>query len=100
MSPDIVLKTHNLAKRYKKRWAVRALNLEVPRGEVFGFLGPNGAGKSTTIRMLLSLVSPTEGHVELFGKELHGNRRKILSRVGGLVESADFYQYLSGRKNL
>jgi ABC-type multidrug transport system ATPase subunit len=100
MSSDVVLKTQNLGKRYKRRWAVRALNLEVPRGEVFGFLGPNGAGKSTTIRMLLSLVTASEGHIELFGKKLHDNRSAVLSRVGGLVEAADFYQYLSGRRNL
>lgn len=100
MSTDIVLRTQHLGKRFKRRWAVKGLDLEVPRGEVFGFLGPNGAGKSTTIRMLLSLVRPSEGRVELFGKELDGNRKGVLSRVGGLVESADFYHYLTARKNL
>jgi ABC-2 type transport system ATP-binding protein len=100
MPSDIILRTEHLGKRYKRRWAVRSLNLEVPRGEVFGFLGPNGAGKSTTIRMLLSLVKPTEGRIELFGRELHSNRKDVLSRVGGLVESADFYLYLTARKNL
>ena len=100
MALDIVLKTHNLGKRYGKRWAVRSLNLEVPRGEIFGFLGPNGAGKSTTIRMLLSLVRPAEGYVELFGRDLRRNRKSVLSRVGGLVERGDFYQYLSARTNL
>lgn len=100
MAADIVLNTHNLGKRYGKRWAVRSLNLEVARGEVFGFLGPNGAGKSTTIRMLLSLVRPTEGRVELFGKDLRGNRKSVLSRIGGLVERGDFYLYLPAKKNL
>jgi ABC-type multidrug transport system ATPase subunit len=101
MTPsDVVLRTQNLGKRYRKRWAVKGLNLEVPRGEVFGFLGPNGAGKSTTIRMLLSLVTPSDGNIELFGEELSGNRGAVLSRVGGLVEAADFYLYLSGRRNL
>ena len=100
MTPDIVLRTHNLGKRYAKRWAVKDLNLEVPRGEVFGFLGPNGAGKSTTIRMLLSLVAPTRGSVSLFGEQLRRQRGTVLSRVGGLVERADFYQYLSARRNL
>jgi ABC-type multidrug transport system ATPase subunit len=97
---DTVLQTHNLGKHFGKRWAVRDLNLTVHRGEVFGFLGPNGAGKSTTIRMLLSLIAPTEGHVELFGKPLRRHRRDILSRVGGLVERPDFYLYLSARRNL
>jgi ABC-2 type transport system ATP-binding protein len=79
---------------------VRALNLTVPRGEVFGFLGPNGAGKSTTIRMFLSLIAPTSGRVELFGKPLNRHRAELLARVGGLVERADFYLYLTARRNL
>lgn len=99
-SGDIVLRTMDLGKRYGQRWAVRGLNLAVRRGEVFGFLGPNGAGKSTTIRMILSLISPTTGSVELFGSPLRHNRKEVLSRVGGLVERADFYLYLSARRNL
>ncbi len=97
---DTILRTVNLGKRYGAHWAVRGLNLEVRRGDVFGFLGPNGAGKSTTIRMLLSLVRPTAGEVELFGKTLHRHRSECLSKIGGLAESADFYLYLSARKNL
>lgn len=97
---DIVLQTRNLSKRFKKRWAVSDLNLEVRRGDIFGFLGPNGAGKSTTIRMLLTLIAPTGGEVFLFEKPLRSHRREILPRVGGLVERADFYLYLSARKNL
>jgi ABC-2 type transport system ATP-binding protein len=100
MNDDIILRTVNLGKRFGRRWAVRNLNLEVRRGEVFGFLGPNGAGKSTTIRMLLSLIRPTEGDVELFGRSLRTHRREILARIGGLVERADFYLYLSARRNL
>jgi len=100
MSSDYVLRTRGLGKRYDKRWAVRNLDLSVHRGEVFGFLGPNGAGKSTTIRILLSLVTPTTGSVELFGLPLRGHRAEILARVGGLVERADFYLYLSARRNL
>ena len=100
MSDEVVLKTTGLGKRYGKRWAVRDLSLEVHRGDIFGFLGPNGAGKSTTIRMILSLISPTTGTVSLFGQDLRSHRRSVLARVGGLVESADFYLYLSGRRNL
>jgi ABC-2 type transport system ATP-binding protein len=100
MADDIVLRTVNLGKKFGNRWAVRDLNLSVRRGEVFGFLGPNGAGKSTTIRMILSLVVPTTGSIELFGKPLRGNRSSILRDVGGLVEGADFYLYLSARRNL
>jgi len=100
MAPDPVLQAFGLSKRFKSRWAVHELNLTVPRGEVFGFLGPNGAGKSTTIRMFLSLITPTSGRVELFGKPLHRHRAEVLGRVGGLVERADFYLYLTARRNL
>lgn len=97
--PDILLKTNALTKRFGTRFAVRDLNLEVRRGDVYGFLGPNGAGKSTTIRLALSLISPTSGTVELFGRNV-AKDRSVLARVGGLVERPDFYNYLSGRKNL
>ena len=65
---DVALRTINLSKRYGTRLAVDQLSLEVRRGEVFGFLGPNGAGKTTTIRMLLGLIAPTEGSVEILGR--------------------------------
>jgi ABC-2 type transport system ATP-binding protein len=97
---NVLLRTYNLSKRYKTRWAVYDLNLIVQQGEVFGFLGPNGAGKSTTIRMLLSLISPTRGSVEIFGKPLLKHRSEVLARVGGLVERPDFYLYLTARRNL
>ena len=100
MSGDIVLETVNLGKKYGNRWAVQGLNLSVHRGEIFGFLGPNGAGKSTTIRMILSLITPSTGSVELFGLPLREKRGTVLARVGGLVERADFYLYLSARRNL
>jgi ABC-2 type transport system ATP-binding protein len=100
MHDEPILQTFGLSKRYKKRWAVRDLNLTVRQGEVFGFLGPNGAGKSTTIRMLLSLIKPTSGRIELFARPLRRNRGSVLKRVGGLVEAADFYLYLSARRNL
>jgi ABC-2 type transport system ATP-binding protein len=97
---EIVLRTIGLSKRFGKRWAVKGLNLEVHRGDIFSFLGPNGAGKSTAIRMILTLLRPTSGSVEIFGKDLHQNRRVVLSRVCGIVEKPDFYLYLSAYKNL
>jgi ABC-type multidrug transport system ATPase subunit len=99
-STEYILRTFGLGKRFQTRWAVNDLNLQVRRGDIFGFLGPNGAGKSTTIRMMLSLIRPTTGSIELFGKLLHEQRRFCLAHVGGLVERADFYLYLSARKNL
>ena len=95
-----VLQTKDLGKRYGNRWAVRGLNLQVHRGDVFGFLGPNGAGKSTTIRMVLSLIAPTSGEVELFGRSLNLHRTESLRSVGGIVEKPDFYLYLSAVRNL
>lgn len=100
MTGDIILQTRNLSKQYKQRWAVHHLDLEVHRGDVFGFLGPNGAGKSTTIRMLLSLIKPTEGDVVLFGHSLKKYREKALQSIGGIVEKPDFYLYLSAYRNL
>jgi len=97
---EIILQTRHLGKQYGKRWAVKNLNLEVHRSDVFGFLGPNGAGKSTTIRMILSLIKPTEGATEIFGSSLKSHRSEALRYVGGIVEKPDFYQYLSAYKNL
>jgi ABC-type multidrug transport system ATPase subunit len=101
-APDdgVVLRTYDLSKRFGARWAVRDVNLEVHRGDVFCFVGPNGAGKSTTIRMVLTLLRPSEGRIEMFGEDLHKNRRTVLSRVCGIVEKPDFYLYLSAYKNL
>ncbi len=89
-----------LSKAYGKRLAVDHLDLQVDRGELFGFLGPNGAGKTTTIRMALGLIAPTNGSMEILGLEVRHNRSKVLPRVGALVESPALYSYLSGRNNL
>ncbi|NWG04787.1 MAG: ABC transporter ATP-binding protein [Syntrophaceae bacterium] len=97
---EVVLQTKDLTKKFGRRWAVKNLNVQVHRGDVFAFLGPNGAGKSTTIRMILTLLLPTFGSVEMFGEDLHRNRSAVLSRVCGIVEKPDFYLYLSAYKNL
>jgi ABC-type multidrug transport system ATPase subunit len=97
---EVVLRTRNLSKQYGKRLAVDNLNLEVHRGEIFGFLGPNGAGKTTTIRMALGLIAPTSGSVEILGKDVFAHRAQVLPRVGALVETPALYTYLSGRNNL
>jgi len=95
-----IIEVANLSKRFKSLWAVNNLNLNVFKGDIFGFLGPNGAGKSTTIRMLLSLIYPTTGTIKIFEKDLFKNRIKILKRVGAIVEKPDMYGYLSAKKNL
>lgn len=95
-----IIEVRDLAKSYGSFKAVDGLNLDVYKGEVFGFLGPNGAGKSTTIRMLLTLIRPDSGHIRIFGKSLEENRRPVLANIGCIVEKPDFYKFLSARKNL
>lgn len=97
---DVVLQTKNLTKRFKNLVAVNNLNLIVYKSDVVGFLGPNGAGKSTTIRMFTSLIYPDSGEIFLFGEKLTPNSKKVLRKVGCIVESPDFYLYLSAYKNL
>ncbi len=97
---DAAISARSLVKHYGPVKAVKEVNLDVRRGEIYGFLGRNGAGKTTTIRMLLGLIRPTSGSILLFGLPLHGNREKILGRVGSLVESASAYPNLTVRENL
>jgi ABC-2 type transport system ATP-binding protein len=94
------IRTRRLTKTYGRLTAVDSLDMEVERGELFGFLGPNGAGKTTTIRMALGLIRPTSGRVELLGLDLASHRAQVLPRVGALVENPALYLYLSGRDNL
>lgn len=97
---DIILSTEGLSKRYGSRWAVKGLDLKIPRGEVFGFLGPNGAGKTTTIRMVLGLITPSSGSVHINGLDIHKDRLNALGSIGAIVETPAFYGYLTGRENL
>lgn len=90
----------NLNKDYKGFKAVNNLSLDIFKGDIYGFLGPNGAGKSTTIRMILSLIKPTSGRINLFGHDLSVDRYSTLSKLGAIIEKPDFYKYLSARKNL
>jgi ABC-2 type transport system ATP-binding protein len=97
--PAAVVAEH-LAKSYGERQAVIDASFTLKRGEVFGFLGPNGAGKTTTIRMLVGLVRPSAGRIVVGGFDLHRQREAALRRMGCIVESPDFYDYLTGRENL
>jgi ABC-2 type transport system ATP-binding protein len=100
MPPSPAIATDDLTRRFGKQVAVDGINLEVPRGTVYGFLGPNGAGKSTTIRMLLGLLRPDSGSVRLLGHPLADHRESLLRRVGALVEAPTVYEHLTGRENL
>ncbi len=98
---DAVVETSGLTKRYRGgQLAVDGLDLSVPRGSVFGFLGPNGSGKTTTIRMLLGLIEPTGGAARLLGEPMPQAARRVLPRVGALIEGPALYGFLSGRDNL
>ncbi|RMH00602.1 MAG: ABC transporter ATP-binding protein [Chloroflexi bacterium] len=96
----IVLQTRDLTKRFGSVTAVNQVNLVVYAGEVFGFLGPNGAGKTTTIGMILGLIHPTAGQIEIFGQQVTPHHNAALRRVGALVGSPALIPYLSGRDNL
>nr|WP_030883212.1 ABC transporter ATP-binding protein [Streptomyces varsoviensis] len=98
---DAVIATRGLSKRYRGgQLAVDGLDLTVPRGSVFGFLGPNGSGKTTTIRMLVGLIEPTFGVARVLGEQMPRAGRRVLPRVGALIEGPALYAFLSGRDNL
>lgn len=84
----------------RKQLTLRQLNLDVPRGAIYGFLGANGAGKSTTIRAILGLLYPRSGQVRLFGRDLRKHRLTILKKTGALIEEPSLYKHLSGYDNL
>jgi ABC-type multidrug transport system ATPase subunit len=96
----MILEVEQLKKRFGNFVAVDDLSFSVQQGEVYGFLGQNGAGKSTTIRMLLSLITPTSGSIQLFGKSITEHREEILNQMGAVVEKPDLYKYLTGYENL
>ncbi len=97
---EAVLQTDQLSKKYQRRLVVDGLSLSVERGDIFGFLGQNGAGKSTTIRMVLGLVCPTAGRVQLLGYDMSRQPLRALKSVGAIIESPAFYENFSGRQNL
>jgi len=96
---DIIV-AKNLFKQFNEIKAVDDLSFSVPEGNIYGFLGQNGAGKSTTIRMLLTLISPTSGEIEIFGMDLRKHRKEILKRTGAIIERPDLYKYLTALENL
>ena len=96
-----IVETHDLCKQYGNALRVAHLDLDVPERCIYGFLGPNGAGKSTTLKMLLGLVRPTAGSIQVLGKRVESaNRLAILRQVGSLIESPSYYGHLTGEENL
>ena len=97
--PEII-HTSNLTKQFTDVKAVDDLSFSVQSGEVYGFLGQNGAGKSTTIRMLLTLIKPSNGSITLFGKDIRTHRKEILQKTGAIIEKPDLYKYLTALQNI
>lgn len=100
MDKHYVIETKNLTKQYDSQKSVANLNIHVQKGRIYGLLGRNGAGKTTTMKMLLGLTNPTGGELKLWGKPLQGNEKKILPRIGSLIESPGFYPNLTATENL
>ena len=97
----MVVSTENLSKEYDGIYRVNDLDIQINEGDIYGFLGPNGAGKSTTMKMLLGLVKPSKGSIEIMGKSYKKkNRQEILKSVGSLIESPSYYGHLTGRENM
>jgi ABC-2 type transport system ATP-binding protein len=95
---NVIIHAQGLTKRYGDFTALEDLNLDVQRGEIFGYLGPNGAGKTTTIRTMLDIMRPSEGHVELFGLDSHQHSIAINARVGFLPSEMGLYQGMKARR--
>ena len=97
---SVIIQVSHLTKQFNHLTAVDDLSFSVEEGDVYGFLGQNGAGKSTTIRMLMTLVTPTGGDIDIFGMKLSSHRNEILRNVGSVIDKPDVYKYLSAYDNL
>lgn len=95
-----VLEVNNLTKNYKDRIAVDDVSFEIIEGEIFGLIGPNGAGKTTIIKMITGLAKPTNGEIFIDGLSLKNHFNKAISKLGGIIENPDLYQYMTGMENL
>ncbi|MGD0517050.1 MAG: ABC transporter ATP-binding protein, partial [Thermoguttaceae bacterium] len=104
MQSDVIVETRNLTKVYRDFWgrqkvrALKALDLEIRRGEIFGLLGPNGSGKTTTIKLILGLLFPTSGQALVFGKDATDVRKN--ERIGYLPEESYLYKFLNAEETL
>ncbi len=100
MMSEITLKVKGLRKVIGKKEIIKGIDFELKKGEVFGFLGPNGSGKTTTIRMIVGLIRPTSGMIEICGHDVNKAFTKAMAQLGCIVENPELYPYLSGWENL
>lgn len=97
---DYIMKTVGLRKSYKGNVVVNDVNIHVPKGAIYGFVGPNGAGKSTVMKMILNLIQPEAGEVQLFGEKVTDQSYEVFKRVGSIIENPYFYEKMTARQNL
>lgn len=97
---NFILKVNHLTKKYKNRCAVDDVSFDILEGEIFGLIGPNGAGKTTIIKMITGLAKPTSGDVYINGKSITRQFEKAIQNVGGIIETPEMYQYMTGMENL
>jgi len=98
---NYILRTTNLLKKYKDKEVITDVNMSIKKGEIYGFLGPNGAGKTTIMKMMLNLIKPNSGEIEIFGEKLNNHKSyETLKRIGSIIEYPVFYDKLTGRENL
>ena len=95
-----VIETRDITKVYGEQTVVNKVNLHVQKGRIYGLLGRNGAGKTTIMKMILGLTAITSGEVDVFGKNIKGNERRIYPRIGAIIETPGFYPNLTGTENL
>lgn len=97
---DYIMETVGLRKSYKGNVVVNDVNIHVPKGAIYGFVGPNGAGKSTVMKMILNLIQPEAGEVQLFGEKVTDQSYEVFKQVGSIIENPYFYEKMTARQNL
>lgn len=97
---EYILRTNNLTKRYKEQISVNNLCMNVEKGDIYGFIGKNGAGKTTTLKMILGLIPPTSGSINIFGNEVRRNDISYLRDIGSIIEFPSSYEDLTAYQNL
>lgn len=97
---DFVIETKQLTKIYGEQTAVSSVNLHVKKGRIYGLLGRNGAGKTTIMKMILGLTSITSGEIDVFGRNIKGQEKRVYPRIGAIIETPGFYPNLTGTENL
>lgn len=97
---EYILRTTNLVKNFKDKHVVSDVSMNVKKGEIYGFLGPNGAGKTTIMKMIVNLIKPSSGEIEIFGEKLNNKSYETLKRIGSIIEYPVFYDKLTSKENL